>query len=59
MESQNQRIRVEILCEPDLVKRLQSITACTGVSRNFLVRKAIRLYLDNRDRLAVNHTPAR
>ncbi len=53
MQNHHSRVRVEILCDQELVDRLNTITADTGASRNFLIRKAIRLYLDNRDRAAV------
>lgn len=51
MENNQQRVRVEILCDQELVDRLHAITVDTGASRNFLIRKAIRLYLNNRDKL--------
>lgn len=50
MDEGNTRSRVEILCDHDLVDRLNQITVETGASRNFLIRKAIRLYLDNREK---------
>ncbi|MGO4403628.1 ribbon-helix-helix protein, CopG family [Bosea sp. RAF48] len=50
MDTGDTRIRVEILCDQHLVDRLHLITASTGASRNFLIRKAIRLYLDNREK---------
>lgn len=57
LQLNNQRVRVEILCDEDLVERLSRITIETGASRNFLIRKAIRLYLDNRDRSSKQGAP--
>ncbi|MGO4673315.1 ribbon-helix-helix protein, CopG family [Bosea sp. 2YAB26] len=54
MESKRERIRIEILCDHELVDRLRQISTSTGASRNFLIRKAIRLYLDHRDRAMAN-----
>lgn len=48
------RVRVEILCDRDLADRLKLITESTGTTRNFLIRKAIRLYLDHRERSTAN-----
>lgn len=49
MKIKNHNIRIEMLFDKEIVARLRYITDTTGASRNFLIRKAIRLYLDHRD----------
>lgn len=53
MKTKIKRNRVEILCDQEIVDRLDKITRDTGTSRNFLIRKSIRLYLDNRDKFKI------
>jgi len=57
LDREYETVRVEILCDRDLVDRLKSITVSTGASRNFLIRKAIRLYLDNREKSVSQQHP--
>lgn len=58
MAKDYERVRVEILCDWDLVERQRLITHSTCTTRNFLIRKAIRLYLDHRERMvAAKLTP--
>lgn len=49
MKKETKRVRVETLCDQEIVDRLDSIIRETGTTRNFLIRKAIRLYLDHRE----------
>lgn len=50
---------MEILCDGADMQRLQKIIDETGTTRSFLVRKAVRLYLENRDQQNACHEPDR
>jgi len=48
--------RVEILLDDDLTKALDLIALQRDTSRSFLLRKAVRLYLDGRRAAENRHT---
>jgi metal-responsive CopG/Arc/MetJ family transcriptional regulator len=41
---------IKILLDPEVVEELDQIAAAVGVKRSFLIRKAVRLYLEQRSK---------